>query len=274
MATIDLTLEEIRDLAAKAFSRNGCDGERRSAGANSDECGTRRVGFAWTVSCSGYVASLRSGKANGKARPAVARRTPAIIHVDGDYGYAPLALEKGLPELTAAAKEIGVAVMAINRTHHFAALWPKTEALAEQGLIGMACVCYTPMRAPAGGNKALFGTDPLSFAWPRPGGMPVVFDMATAAKAMGEVMIAERDGEMVPEGTGLDAEGRPTTDPDAILKGMLLPFGGYKGSAVALMVELLAAGAVSDRFSFEAAEADNKEWRTTLRRRVYACHLA
>jgi len=113
--------------------------------------------------------------------------------------------------------------------------------------------------APAGGNRPLFGTNPISFAWPRPGSSPIVVDMATAAMAQGEVQIAAREGQSVPLGTGLNANGELTTDPNEILKGVLLPFGGHKGSAVALMVELLAAGAIGERFSFEAGEADNRD---------------
>ena len=79
---------------------------------------------------------------------------------------------------------------------------------------------------------------------------PVVYDMATASMAMGDVQIAARDGREVPLGTGLDANGQPTTDPAAIAK-VLLPFGGYKGSAIAMMVELLAAGMTGEQFSFE-----------------------
>ena len=77
--------------------------------------------------------------------------------------------------------------------------------------------------------------------------------------ALGEVSIAARDGHNLPPGCGLDANGNPTTDPNEVLKGVLLPFGGYKGSAIALMVELLAAAMVGERFSFEAAEADNND---------------
>ena len=115
------------------------------------------------------------------------------------------------------------------------------------------------MVAPAGSKEALFGTNPISFAWPRPGHDPVVYDMATAAMAMGDVQIAARDGHDVPLGTGLDADGNPSTDPAAITKGVLLPFGGYKGSAIALMVELLAAGLTGEQFSYEARETDNKD---------------
>jgi delta1-piperideine-2-carboxylate reductase len=260
VSTVSLSLQEIGDLAARAFSQNGCDAANTSAlvrtvlGAERD--GSLSHGLFRVPS---YVASLRSGKVNGKANPIVNHRTPAVISVHGENGYAPLAIERGVPVLAEAAKKLGVAVMSMTHTHHFAALWPETEAIAAQGLIGMACVCYMPFVAPAGGNKPLFGTNPISFSWPRPGKSPVVVDMATAAMAQGEVQIAAREGHSVPLGTGLDANGKLTTDPNEILKGVLLPFGGYKGSAIALMVELLAAGAVGERFSFEAAEADNRD---------------
>ena len=84
--------------------------------------------------------------------------------------------------------------------------------------------------------------------------------MATAAMAMGEVMVAARDGHKVPLGTGLNKEGKETTDPNEISKGgVLLPFGGYKGSAIAMMVELLAGALVGENFSYETAAKDNND---------------
>jgi delta1-piperideine-2-carboxylate reductase len=146
-----------------------------------------------------------------------------------------------------------VAALAINNCYHFAALWPETEALADNALAGIACVNYAAVVAPHGGSEALFGTNPLAFAWPRPGADPVVADMATAAMAQGEIQLAAQAGQPVPEGTGVDADGAPTTDPAAILAGTQLPFGGHKGSAIALLVELLAAAATGDAFSYEVA---------------------
>lgn len=260
MSTVSLSLKEIGDLATRAFSQNGCDAANTAALVRTVVTAERDGSLSHGLfRVPGYVASLRSGKVNGKASPKVNHKTPAIVSVHGDNGYAPLALERGVPVLAEAAKKLGVAVMAITHTHHFAALWLETEAIAAEGLIGMACVCYMPFVAPFGGNQPLFGTNPISFAWPRPGHSPVVVDMATAAMAQGEVQIAAREGHSVPLGTGLNAHGKPTADPNEILKGMLLPFGGYKGSAIALMVELLAAGAIGERFSFEAAQADNKD---------------
>ena len=165
----------------------------------------------------------------------------------------------GLPALVEATNQIGIGALSLVGVHHFAALWPETEYLADRGLVGIACTAYMPAVAPAGSKEALFGTNPLSFAWPRPGHDPVVYDMATASMAMGDVQIAARDGREVPLGTGLDENGQLTTDPAAIAKGVLLPFGGYKGSAIALMVELLAAGMTGEQFSFEARETDNKD---------------
>lgn len=258
MSAVELSLSEIEDLAKQVFSTHGCDQANTDALVRTVVAAERDGSLSHGLfRVPGYVASLRSGKVNGKANPRVSHRTPVVVSVHGDNGYAPIAIERGVPVLAESAKKLGIAVMATTHTHHFAALWPETEALAAHGLIGMACVCYTPMVAPAGGSKPLFGTNPISFAWPRPGKSPVVVDMATASMALGEVQIAARDGHSVPAGTGLDAGGRPTTDPREIVKGMLLPFGGYKGSNIALMVELLAAGAVGERFSFEAAEADS-----------------
>jgi delta1-piperideine-2-carboxylate reductase len=259
-STVPLTLDEIAGLATRAFSQNGCDEANTQALVRTVVTAERDGSLSHGLfRIPGYVASLRSGKVNGRASPKVSHKTPAIVSVHGDNGYAPLAIERGVPALSEAAKMLGVAVMSMTHAHHFAALWPEVEAIAAHDLIGMACVCYMPFVAPHGGTKPIFGTNPIAFAWPRPGKDPIVIDMATAAMAQGEVQIAAREGHQVPLGTGLGPDGRLTTDPNQILKGVLLPFGGYKGSAIALMVELLAAGAVGERFSFEAAEADNKD---------------
>jgi len=260
MTRVSLTLEEIADLAKRAFSSNGCDEANTDALVRTVVTAERDGSLSHGLfRVPGYIASLRSGKVNGHAVPVISHTTPVVVNVNGDNGYAPLAIQRGVPVLTEAAKQFGIAVMPLTHIHHFAALWPETESIAAEGLIGLACVSYTPMVTPAGGTKPLFGTNPISFAWPRPGRDPVVFDMATAAMALGEVQIAARDGHSVPLGTGLGPDGEPTTDPNEIVKGTLLPFGGYKGSAIALMVELLAAGATGERFSFEAAEADAKD---------------
>ena len=171
-----------------------------------------------------------------------------------------MVLSVGLPAVIELAKKNGVAILAITNSHHMAALWPETEAIAEAGLVGFACTSYKPAVAPAGATKPLFGTNPISFAWPRSGQTPVVYDMATASMAMGEVQVAAREGHKVPLGTGLNKDGKETTNPSEIANGgVLLPFGGYKGSGIAMMVELLAGALLGEWFSFETKEHDNND---------------
>ena len=263
MTTTALTLDEIHALAYDALTGNGADHENASALARTIMTAERDGSVSHGLfRLPAYISSLRSGKANGSARPKAERVSASLIRVDGDHAYAPMSQAVGLPLVIEAARESGVAILALTRTHHMAALWPEVEALAEAGLAGFACVSYMPMVAPAGAKKALFGTNPIAFAWPRPGKSPLCYDMATAAMAMGEVQVAAREGHAVPAGTGLDKNGEMTTDPAAIADGgVLLPFGGYKGSAIAMMVELLAAGLLGEQFSFEAKANDNGDGR-------------
>ena len=260
MSTVTLELDDIYQLAYDVMLANGCDSDNAAALADiicrAERDGSHSHGL---FRVPGYVKALRSGKVDGKAKPTVKHVTPAVIQIDGNGCFAPLAQAVGLPLLADATGKIGIAALSLVSIHHFAALWPETEYLADRGFVGLACTAYMPMVAPAGSKEALFGTNPISFAWPRPGHGPVVYDMATAAMAMGDVQIAARDGHDVPPGTGLDADGNPSTDPAAIAKGVLLPFGGYKGSAIALMVELLAAGLTGEQFSYEARATDNKD---------------
>jgi len=261
MSTVSLSLQEIFDLAKKTLLANGCDEETVNILSDlimkAERDGSLSHGL---FRLPAYVTGLKSGKINGKGRPEVKKISPSVIKVSGNNCLAPVVLNKSIPELIKAAKENGVAVLAINNSHHMAAMWPETEMIAEQGLVAFACTSYKPAVAPAGAIKPLFGTNPISFAWPRPGQTPVVFDMATASMAMGEVQVAKREGHKVPIGTGLNKEGKETTDPGEIADGgVLLPFGGYKGSGIAMMVELLAGALVGDNFSYETAAKDNND---------------
>tara|TARA_B100000029_G_scaffold236948_1_gene234004 strand:+ start:1153 stop:2151 length:999 start_codon:yes stop_codon:yes gene_type:complete len=261
MKTVSLTLKEIFDLAKKTLLANGCDEETSHILSDlimrAERDGSLSHGL---FRLPAYVSGLKSGKINGKARPNIKKISSGIIKIDGNNCLAPMVINKGLPELIKAAKETGVAILAIINSHHMAALWPETEAIAEQGLVAFACTSYKPAVAPAGSIKPLFGTNPISFAWPRKNNTPVVYDMATASMAMGEVQVAKREGHKVPIGTGLSKDGNDTTDPGKIVDGgVLLPFGGYKGSAIAMMVELMAGALVGDDFSFETAAKDNND---------------
>jgi delta1-piperideine-2-carboxylate reductase len=165
-------------------------------------------------------------------------------------------LKVGHRPLVIAAQENGIAALALVDMYHVSALWPEVEALALEGLVAFAFTASLPYVAPADGRKPLYGTNPMAFAWPRRGKPPLVFDQAAAVMARGDLMIRAKEGKQVPENVGIDHEGRPTTDPDAILRGAQLAFGGYKGASLALMVELVAGPLIGEFLSFEAEEDD------------------
>ena len=200
----------------------------------------------------GYVSTLNSGWVNGMAVPQVEDVASGFVRVDADNGFAQPALAAARPLLVQKARSAGIAVLAIRNSHHFAALWPDVEPFAEEGLVALSVVNSMTCVVPHGADRSLFGTNPIAFAAPRADGPPIVFDLATSAIAHGDVQIAARKGERVPPGTGVDSLGQPTQDPRAILEGgALLPFGGHKGSALSMMVELLAAALTGGNFSFE-----------------------
>ena len=261
MNTVSLSLDEIYQLANKTLLANGCDQENANILSETIMKAERDGSLSHGLfRLPAYVAGLKSKKIDGKARPEVKKISPSVIKILGNHALAPMVLKVGIPELVKAAKETGVAILAITNSHHMAAMWPETEAIAEEGLVAFACTSYKPMVAPAGAKKALFGTNPISFAWPRPGKTPVVYDMATASMAMGEVQVAAREGHKVPIGTGLNKDGNETTDPNEIAKGgVILPFGGYKGSGIAMMVELLAGALLGEAFSYETAAKDSND---------------
>lgn len=258
MSETHMSLEAIKALATDSLMSHGCDLENASAvaetitRAEADGCHSHGL-----MRLPGYVATLKSGKVNGQARPTVKKLAPAVVQVDGQNCFAPLALETGRTHLIEAAKTCGIAAMPLIRIHHFAALWAEVEPVTEAGLVAFACTSYKPAVIPAGGTKALYGTNPICFGFPRKNGPSMVFDQASSVMARGEVMLAAREGHTLPEGVGVDENGHPSTDPNAVLKGALLAFGGYKGSSIAMMVELLAGGLIGESFSFEAAERDN-----------------
>lgn len=254
---VNLSLDEATALCMDALLASGCDEQNARAvtrivmAAEGDLCASHGL-----FRMPGYVDSLKRGKVNGKARPRLERLAPGVLRVDGDDGFAPLALEVGRHHLIETARAQGLTALSLVKIFHFAALWCDVEPYCEAGLAAFAFTAYMPCVVPAGGSEPLYGTNPMAFGWPRPGGDPVIFDQAAAAMARGDIMIAARDGHEVPPRVGVGPDGKETTDPNEILKGAQLAFGGYKGANIALMVELLVGALIGERFSYEAAQYD------------------
>ena len=200
-----------------------------------------------------YAAQAKKGKVDGFATPSVTRPRPGVAVIDANNGFAYPAIDAALKLLPEMARANGIASAGIGRSHHCGAAGHHAERLAEAGLVALFFANGPAAMAPWGGNRAVFGTNPIAFACPLPGRSPIVVDLSLSKVARGNVLAAAQKGEAIPEGWALDGDGKPTTDAKAALAGTMVPLGDAKGTALALMVELLAAGLTGSNFAAEAS---------------------
>lgn len=247
-----MSFDELSSLLASIFRRHGVSPHNAELLAgNCAACERDGATSHGVFRIPGYVSSLTSGWVDGAAVPVI-EDNGAFIRVDACNGFAQPALTAARDLLIERARRHGIGLLAIRRSHHFSALWPDVEPFADQGLVALSFVNSFACVVPHGGHKAIFGTNPIAFATPRRNEPPFVFDQASSAIANGEVQIAAREGLLLEPGVGVDRDGRPTRDPNAVLDGgALLPFGGHKGASIALMVEILGAALTGGYFSGE-----------------------
>lgn len=163
---VTLSLAEVQALSLKVLTRHGLSDAHARAIAEvitqgqRDECHSHGV-----YRLLGCVRSVREGKVDPLAEPSLRPISAGVLEVDAHYGYSLLAFQTGLPLLAEKARSQGLAAMAIKRCFHFSALWPEVEAIAAEGLVGIAMNPSHSWVAPAGGSKPVFGTNP----WPSPG---------------------------------------------------------------------------------------------------------
>ena len=236
-----MMIEEIERLAAQALERAGC----AAAAADSVARALARAEAEGVPVCGlfylpWFCDHLRNGKLNARAQPRIVQERGGTFVVDAEQGFAHPAFDLALPRLIEAARVHGVAAAGIRHSYNALALGHPAESLAEAGLIGLACSNSPAAVAPPGARLKLFGTNPLAFALPVPGGDPIVVDQSSSAVTKTEMRRRLAAGQPIPEGWAQDGEGRPTTDPAVGLAGAMLPAGGQKGANIALLVEILA----------------------------------
>ncbi len=251
--TTRISYDDLRTLLESIFTRHGCSEEvaallaANCAGAERDGALSHGI-----FRVDGNIATLKSGWIDGKAIPVIEDVAPGMVRADGKNGFALLALDKATPLLIEKARANGVAMLATRNSQHFGALWPDVEPFAREGFVALSMVNSMAFVTAFDGTKPVFGTNPIAFAAPRANEDPVVFDLASSAMSNGDVQIAAREGRQLPPGSGIDKNGQPTTDPKAVLEGGALnTFGGYKGSSISMMIEIMGAALTGGKFSFE-----------------------
>ncbi len=188
----------------------------------------------------GYVECLEQGRMNPS--PALNTESKSIwaSQVDGDNGLGQVAGTKAMNLCLKSADDFGIGCAVVKRSNHFGAASAYSLMALEHDCIGIVTSNASAVTAPFGAAEPLMGTNPLSVAIPAGKLAPFVIDMATSEGARKKIRKALDEGKTIPQGWALDESGNPTTDPQAALKGVMLPFGGMKGSAITILTDILS----------------------------------
>jgi len=188
-----------------------------------------------------YLERLRAGSISKATQAQVVHDGGAAVVLDAGHMLGQLSARQAVALAAERAKRHGLASVAVRNGFHFGTAGYWARALAAQGLVGIALSNTRPLMPPPGGAERVVGNNPIALAFPS-AGETLVVDMAMSATAMGKIRLAEAAGKPIPEGWATDAEGRPTTDAAAAIKGMLLPAAGPKGFGLAVAIDLLCGG--------------------------------
>jgi uncharacterized oxidoreductase len=190
-----------------------------------------------------YLEFLKKGTYQVSDKPAIEREGKLTAVVDGKHYIGQVAATFAMELAIKKAEEHGAGIVCLRRAGHTGRLADYMEMAADEGLIGIGAACVgSAITTLHGGMKPITGTNPMAFGIPARGGRHIILDFATASMSMGEIQKRVRNKEKIPDGVMLDGQGNPTTDFKTFRgppRGVMLAFGGHKGSGVALITEIL-----------------------------------
>jgi LDH2 family malate/lactate/ureidoglycolate dehydrogenase len=232
---------ELLGLATEALTRGGMRAADAADAARilvlADLFGLRTHGISRVPQ---YLGRVTLGGIDAAAEVTTTRLAPGLAAVDGGNGIGPLVGMRGLHAALDGARAAGIGAAFVRGSNHFGPIAPYALLAAEQGCATIIASNATTTIAPWGGRDTRLGNNPFGIGVPNPGGDPVILDMALSVAARAKIREHAARNEPIPEGWATDAQGVPTTDAAAALKGFLLPVGGHKGYGLAVMVDLLA----------------------------------
>jgi len=242
-----LTAQEGRALAVDVLGALGFDGEQAGVIADhlvdAELCGYEFAGLPRLIT---LAEDPRSRQPRHPIR--VLRETPVSLLLDGGNNVGYYAVWYAVQQAIAKARVSGVAIVGMHNTYMSGRIAYYLEQVVRADLAGLQMASAPPIVLPLGGTRPALGTNPLAAGFPSGKG-PVVFDMGTASFMLGELLLYSKLGRELPEGVALDANGEPTRDASAALKGGVLPFGGHKGYGLSFSIQALCllAGAALPR---------------------------
>ncbi|MDI9546680.1 MAG: Ldh family oxidoreductase [Chloroflexota bacterium] len=187
-----------------------------------------------------YTQRLRAGTTRARPRICIERQRGAVTVVDGDAGMGQVTGTFAMRTAIDLARGIGAGIVGVRNSSHFGFGAMYVEQAVAAGMIGVALTNAPSNMPPWGGRTPYFGTNPIAVGIPCGQERPIILDMSTSVVARGKIVMAQKKGESIPPDWAIDVDGQPTTDAAAALAGAVLPFGGYKGSGLALLVDVLS----------------------------------
>jgi LDH2 family malate/lactate/ureidoglycolate dehydrogenase len=186
-----------------------------------------------------YLTRLDKNLVTKETNISVVRESATTALLDAGNGWGQIVSQKAVEMAVEKAKQYGSSWIGVRNSNHYgtAAYW--TSQIAAQGMIGISMTNTSPVMVPFGSKVPTLGTNPICIAVPSPSGKPIMLDMATSNQARGKITLAAKIGKPIPSDWAITIDGQETTDPQEALKGSLLPFGGAKGSGLAMMVDIL-----------------------------------
>ncbi len=188
-----------------------------------------------------YIKKLTTGGVNPVGRPSLVRDVGACMVVDGGNSMGQIGMDFATKRVIERAALHGIAAAGIRGSNHSGAMAYYARQSVAHGMIGIATTNALPTMAPWGGAERILGINPLGVAIPAGEERPIVYDAAFSGSSHGKIRIYQQKGWPLPDGWALDREGRPTSDPAAALDGLLMPIGGFKGTALALIMGVLSS---------------------------------
>jgi LDH2 family malate/lactate/ureidoglycolate dehydrogenase len=189
-----------------------------------------------------YVERLQKGSVSKETSGTVVVDNRSCLVIDAGNALGQLTAHQSVGLVTARARENGMATVAVRNAFHFGTAGRYARLIAEAGCVGIVMSNTRPLLPAPGGAEAVTGNNPIAFALPTSGTHPVEVDMALSATAMGKIRLAAAAGKPIPADWAMAADGKPTTDPNEAIKGMLAPAAGPKGFGLAFVIDLLCGG--------------------------------
>lgn len=257
--TVSVTLspDEATAFAAGLLQSSGVpEGDAGVAASALVRADVRGIDTHGIVRLPGYLTRLDKGLVTAAPRLTFDRITPSVARLDGQDGLGFVIASRAIDEAVTMAQDAGIALIGVRNSTHFGMAATYLLKAVEAGCLALVFTNASRALPPWGGTEEIFGTSPFAAAAPNAGGLPFILDMAPTVVARGKIRKAAREGREIPDTWALDGEGKPTTDPEAALKGTLLPIGGPKGAGLSMLMDILCgvltganfAGGVGDQY--------------------------